>query len=203
LKLVLHDLPPLAQKYSGTSERYNKICLLLIFVFLTSHVLSSNKMFRLKTAPISSGLDTILYFDDSINSRGRITNSAIDFINNEFKETESFIGLPSAEFLNYLTRRKNPARYSYFSPWQEALYGESEILQSYKENSAPYVVLVDREFLGVGTSYFGKDYGRKIFAWIAENYVVIRTIGEEPFKGKGFGIWILKRKDYNKSAGDL
>ena len=97
--------------------------------------------------------------------------------------------------MNYLTKRKNPTKYTNFMLPELLTFGEDNILKEFKSNSPDYIVLIHRlpsNEYGVG--YFGSDpkYGKKIMRWVNHNYKTCILLGNEPFVSKKCGIKIMK-----------
>jgi hypothetical protein len=58
------------------------------------------------------------------------------------------------------------------------------------------VALVDRPHREFGVGPFGNDprNGRRLGAWLRENYEPVRRLGPPPFQGQGFGVALLRRR---------
>ena len=75
------------------------------------------------------------------------------------------------------------------------VFGEDAIVGSLDAHPPDYVLLVDKDTSEFGVGPFGIDptYGRRIMGWVGQHYDAAVLFGSEPFRGRGFGIKILKR----------
>ena len=80
-------------------------------------------------------------------------------------------------------------------PVEILLYGEDHIVAAFQERPADYVLLVHKDTSEYGARFFGRDYGRKIYAWLEANYRPIVGIGARPLHNESFGMLLLQRNE--------
>jgi len=105
--------------------------------------------------------------------------------------------LPEGLSLNYWLRLRNPSRYWLFIPAEFAAVGGDEVmLADVRAHPPDFVALVDRPHEEFGVGPFGNDprNGRRLLDFVRSRYEVVRTIGAEPFRSRGFGVTILRRR---------
>lgn len=169
--------------------------ILMIIVFSFVHVDLSSSLYKLKAFKVGDGQNKMVTWIPEVSEKGPIFNQALESIESIIKKEQTFIALPEGVMLNFLTKRKNPTPYINFMPPELIIFGEDEIVDSFKRYSPDFFIFIDKDTSVYGYKYFGKDYGTKIYQWVLVNYKELMTIGHEPFSGKGFGIKILKRID--------
>jgi hypothetical protein len=76
------------------------------------------------------------------------------------------------------------------------------MLRDLRAHPPDFIALVQRDHTEFGVGPFGVDprNGRGIMSWVARSYRRVHRIGAEPFRGRGFGIVILRRADQAEGA---
>src|SRR5208283_4975736 len=99
---------------------------------------------------------------------------------------KSLACFPEGITINYLARLRTATGYVNFNPPDLLLFGEDRMLEALKDSPPDYVFLVHKDTSEFGERFFGRDYGRKIFAWIEENYqeqpLPMLDLGAEPLR---------------------
>jgi hypothetical protein len=160
-------------------------------VFFLTH---SQAIYARKDVVIGEGADAIRVDGE----RGRPISAALRKLDAIMSPHATLLVLPEGIGLNYWLRRKNPARYFLFIPAEfAAVGGERVILDEVREHPPDFVLLVDRPHAEFGVGPFGVDprNGRRLVAWVTQHYERVRKIGREPFRDRGFGVVILRRRD--------
>ena len=80
-----------------------------------------------------------------------------------------------------------------FMPLEFALYGEDHVLESFRAHPPDYIVFVHKDTSEYGFQFFGRDYGRTLFAWVQQNYHSVALIGDQPLRNEKFGILLVNR----------
>lgn len=142
-----------------------------------------------KNAWIGEGADRF-----RTNIRGRVLAEAIKGIRANTPPNITVAAMPEGVFVNYLTRRVNPTRYTFMVPSDLIMFGENNILAAYQAHPPDVLVLIDRNTIEYGAQYFGRDYGKPLWTWITSNYELWVPLGNPPFSGKGFGALVLRRE---------
>jgi len=105
--------------------------------------------------------------------------------------------LPEGAMINFLSRRRSATPdVSYMTP-EVIMFSEDRMLDSLRRHPPDYIALVHRNTSFFDARYFGQDYGRRIGAWIADNYDLSRGMryGARPFnESNEFGILIAPRR---------
>jgi hypothetical protein len=199
--ILIHELPLIFKNYQGSA----RVPLIFGLAFLLAHTgvmgwLSFN-MYQIKDFPIGKGRDKVYDFSPyrmgtpaNPYVRGILFKMALEVIDQKVSPEESLVTLPAAPMLNYLSRKRSPSLIGNLDPGILLLTGERPLLNSLKDNTPDYIVLVDQDFAHLGARFFGRDYARATFEWIVQNYKVAQQIGARPFADQGFGIQILERK---------
>ncbi|MFY9549747.1 MAG: hypothetical protein WAU32_01235, partial [Thermoanaerobaculia bacterium] len=85
-------------------------------------------------------------------------------------EGDGLVVFPEGELLNDLSGRSNPLRHRLYLPGYLTDANEPEILGELRQAAPAAIVLWRRPVSEYGRALFGEDYGRRIRAWIEENY---------------------------------
>ena len=97
--------------------------------------------------------------------------------------------------INYLSRRQTAGPYVNYNPPDLLLFGEDRMLAALQATPPDYIFLVHKDTGEFGERFFGIDYGRRLYAWIARNYqeqpLPMLDLGAEPMRGSQFGIRLL------------
>ncbi len=199
--LLIHELPLVFKKFQGSALVPSAFGLALLLAHTGVMGWLSFNMYQMKDFPVGKGRDRVYDFPPHRAGtpaepymRGIIFNSALEWIDQQLGPDEEFVTFPAAPMLNYMSRRRSPIITGLFNPGVLLLTGESLILNSLKEKSPDYIVLVDQDFAHLGARFFGRDYAQATFKWIIQNYKVALQIGAKPLSDQGFGIQILKRQ---------
>ncbi|MEE9498750.1 MAG: glycosyltransferase family 39 protein [Nitrospinaceae bacterium] len=200
IKGIVYDVPRWTERITGSPFFFRTMALTLVLIYTCAHIRFSYNIYDLKGYPVGSGLDRVIDYHPFVDPRGEIFNQALEYINQNLEPEAEFATLPDAIMLNYMARRKSPIKDVNLNPSVWLIVGDDPVLQELKTSSPPYIILVDRKFSYFGYPYFGKDYGKPIYAWVLDHYSLEKQIGEAPFTGKGFGIQILKRNSHRKTS---
>ena len=96
--------------------------------------------------------------------------------------------------INFLSARRNPTPYVNLMPPEVILFGEQNILDSLRAEPPDFAMVLHNDTsMPYGMRFFGRDYGRRIFAWIESEYCPVSSIGAPPLQDERFGIVLLKR----------
>ena len=85
--------------------------------------------------------------------------------------------------LNYLTRKPSPVRPFFFFSAATSGGRELELVQELERKPPDWVIIISRDLSEYGIKRYGEspDRGRALLAWVAKNYEVAASIGEDPF----------------------
>ena len=194
IKAILDELSELSSKVSGSSAFIKTVSLTLVLFYSLPHIWVSYNYYRLKTFKVGDGLDTIYTYDPSFHTRGKIVRSTLEFIKENTVSDASFTAFPDSVMFNYLLRRKNPGKFTFYGPAEWILFGDNQALGSIKKDPPTYILLTQRNSEEFGYKTFGKDYGKTLYSWILKNYTQIKLIGKHPSGATGYGIQIMKKR---------
>jgi hypothetical protein len=157
---------------------------------IVSHLVIMHGYFAVKTVEVGRNGDA--FFADA---RGKLVNDALDTLEARMKPGDTLAVLPEGVMLNYLLRKKAPARYINYMPPEVLMFGEENMLSDFAARPPDWIVLAHKSTAEYGLSYFGQDYGQRLFAWIAAHYENDASFGDPPLqRGTRYGIRILRRK---------
>lgn len=101
--------------------------------------------------------------------------------------------LPEGVMLNYLLRRTSSTPYINFMPPEIIMFDEEKILESFRRQPPDFIVFVHKETTEYGLPFFGRDYGRDLYAWVWDHYQPVRLIGDRPLQpGSKFGVQVME-----------
>ncbi len=167
----------------------------LVMIFggvVLSYSIVDNFYYKFKSFVFGSDRGQFLTYSPKIESRGPILMRAIDFLKALPKGTTVTV-FPEGVMLNFMSGRELSTKYFEFSPSFFNMSAESDVLAAFKAAPSDYIVLVDQDMGEHGAHYFGRDYARDLYAWMAPNYQPVQLIGQVPFAGKGFGVLIARK----------
>lgn len=159
-----------------------------LLVAVGAHLSVVDTYFRAKTLMVGRGADAF-YAD----GRGAFVNAALEQLHIRAASGQTLAVLPEGAMINFLARRVNPSPYFHLMPADIILYGEDHIVAAYEARPADYVMLVHKDTSEFGPRFFGRDYGRKIHAWLEVNYRPLVVIGARPLHNDSFGMLLLRR----------
>lgn len=83
---------------------------------------------------------------------------------------EELIVFPEGELLNLLARRGNPIRHKLYLPGYLTAANEDDVVAELEASRPGAIVVWLRPTGEYDRGYFGRDYGRRVAAWIADHY---------------------------------
>ncbi|MDP8233427.1 MAG: glycosyltransferase family 39 protein [Candidatus Saelkia tenebricola] len=166
--------------------------LFCLFLFLVNPYWSiSSYLYALKNVKVDTEMGSIFCFPEPKTLRYW---EAVEYLIEHSSVEDTVVVVPEGVGINFYSGRKNPLRYYTFVPPCCERTGEEKMIDEIKSHDIDYFVIIHRPTSEYGYAFFGIDYGRKISAWINQNYEIIKQFGPMPFTSNEFGIAILKRK---------
>jgi len=160
-------------------------------VVLLVHLAITHTAIKQLTVSVGAGADQ--FWADPI--RGNCVNKAVLAAEQIIPADKSLACFPEGITINYLARLRTATAYVNFNPPDLLLFGEDRMLEALKKSPPDYVFLVHKDTSEFGKRFFGRDYGREIYAWIEENYreqpLPMLDLGAEPLRDEHFGIRLL------------
>ncbi|MGM0486293.1 MAG: glycosyltransferase family 39 protein [Planctomycetota bacterium] len=179
------------RKRGGSAVRFTTYLLAFFALVSLSHLVLMNWRLSHKREylPVANSAP-IRVTNDRANAYGCMLAHIEDVV----AENETVAVWPEGSLLNFLTRRPNSTPYAVLMPPEILMFGEKVILNSYRENSPDYVLLIHRDTSEYGVPRFGADYAEDLWAWLFQAYVPVHAVGEKPFTSDEFGMLLLQRK---------
>ncbi len=162
--------------------------LLLLVLVVLAHLLMQHTMRAASTYLVGAGADGFY-----AGKRALVVNQALHDIEQRLGPDETLAAFPDATMVNFLARRRNPSPYLNLMPLELSIWDEDSIVGALDAAPPDYVALVHKDTTEYGYRFFGKDYGRRVGAWIEAHYREVALFGARPFLGDGFGILLLRR----------
>ena len=178
---LLPEYIPYLQK-----DLYKKlVCITLIlygFTFTLAYLSLANK----KIYKIDSSRG-IFY----TTSCAKIINSAISYIKENTKETDTVLVMDEGLIINYFADRRTNLKYYALIPHMVDTYGEEKIISDLSQNPPDYVIITNNMYPFIG--YFGINYAQKILQYVFDNYDYVQSYKDEE-SGKGLEVTIFIKK---------
>ena len=182
----------LVQQIKGSRALFQGLFMLFLAGVVLSYGMIDVYYYKMKNFAFESSRGRILTYDARLSSNGPILMQALAYLQTLPKQATVAV-LPEGVMLNFMSGHRSSTRYFEFSPSFFNMSSESDVLEAFRSAPSDYIVLVDRDMSEHGARYFGKDYAKDLFAWLAENYTPVKLFGNVPFSGKGFGVMIARR----------
>ena len=100
----------------------------------------------------------------------RILSSLSAAIASKTKPDDGLAVFPEGEVLNFLSGRRNPLRHKLYLPGYLSDENESDIVSELSGIRPAAIVILNRETPEYGRRFFGKNYGKRVWSLIEENY---------------------------------
>jgi hypothetical protein len=185
---VVDWIPAWITRKGGRGPIFGAVALAVVAVTVIGHLRIMNRYYEGKTHRVASGHDAFW-----ADVRGRPVKRALDAIATHVGPEQTLAVLPEGAMLNYLSRRVNPTPHNNFMPPSLLVFGEDNILQSFKDHPPDFVMLVHKDTTEFGSRFFGRNYGWWIAAWIEDNYERAELIGYPPLQDNRFGMLLMRR----------
>lgn len=194
---LLSWIPARLKRSWGNSGIFRYSVLAAIVVMLSVYSFRSYRLYEKQDYAVGKGGDTLVA---SGFSGGKGVEILLEQIERVMAPEDDFIMLPEGTLVNYLSRRKNPVKYTSFLPSDMTIYGEGTILAAIMEARPDFIILISRDTIEYGAHYLGQDYGHEIFSFITAGYEDVVRIGNMGFleksvgMGQPLGMVIMKRR---------
>lgn len=195
--MLLSWVPARLKRSWGSSGIFRYSVLAALLVMLSVYSVKSYRLYKMQDYAVGKGGDTIVA---SAFSGGKGVEILLEQIERVMAPEDDFVMLPEGTLVNYLSRRKNPVKYTSFLPSDMTIYGEGTILAALKEARPDFIILISRDTIEYGAHYLGQDYGHEIFSFITEEYTDVVRIGNMGFleesvsMSQPLGMVIMKRR---------
>ena len=189
-------LPNWLDRRRGSGAVVRALTLGVIAAMVLYYFNWSQAVYAPKTYAVGKDGDAIVTYDPGVWPPTAVTDEALRWIDANMPPDATFVVLPEGITLNYLSRRPTTVPVINFMMTEMIIFGEDAMTGALARRPPDYVVLVDKDTSEFGVGAFGVDprYGQGIMGWVKAHYDRVTVIGSEPFRGRGFGIEILKRR---------
>jgi hypothetical protein len=188
---LLDWIPRAVDRRGGAGAVVRAGGLAALAVATVFHLVQSHARMYGKAYAVGEGRDRMY-----ANARGPYVTAALDGIRRLLPAEATLTVLPEGAMINYLARRRSAIPYLTMLPSEVALHGEDELLASLQRNPPDAIALVHRDTSEMGPRLFGRDYARRVAAWIESRYAPAGFAGDPPNEpGSTFGIRLLRRRD--------
>lgn len=155
-----------------------------MYFILSATILSYNNLHGSVRIPLVTQSGKIFSSPPLVNSSLEL----IDYINKNTKKTDTIVILPEGAMINFITKRPSDNYYTSLIPLYVEVFGESEIINHFKNTKPEYVIFNNWDTSEYYFRYICQDYAVSFCNYIASNYK------EEKVLGKDFRYLIFKRK---------
>jgi Dolichyl-phosphate-mannose-protein mannosyltransferase len=186
-------VPAVARRAFGGGALAQAVGVALVAAGLLALWRHSETLYARKDFRLGEAADAIVVE----RARGAVVAEALGLLEARMRPGETLLALPEGLFLNYWLRRRDPSRFWLFLPAEfAAVGGEAVMLEDVRAHPPDFVALVDRPHREFGVGPFGNDprNGRALLGFVREGYDEVGRVGAEPFRNRGFGIALLRRK---------
>jgi hypothetical protein len=183
-------LPDWFQRRGGNRAVLRSAFLGIWLVTVTAHLAHIQENLSTRNHWVGSGADAF-----RAPPRGAILSAALAYLEQHAGPSDTLAALPEGIMVNYLMRKATSTPFIQYTPPLITLYGEQRMIEALASSPPDWIVLVHRSDAEYGTPFFGRDYAQELRKWIAENYAQQAQMGAMPFRGRQFGILILKRRE--------
>jgi hypothetical protein len=130
----------------------------------------------------------MLSYHPDYDVRGKAVNAILKNIS-DMPDMDNLLVLPEGIMVNFLTKKVCPIEFNNFMLPEILIFGEDNMLSSMKNKPPQYILFLDRDTSEYGVESFRKDemYGKKIMAWINENYTLFWQISIDNFRHISLG----------------
>jgi hypothetical protein len=188
---LVNWIPEWIQRHGGAADVFRKPAVALCLAVVTGHVKLATMSMQEQHFRLGRGVESF-----RTDSRGRAMDLMLRELRTRVRPGDTLAVLPEGAMLNYLSRTPSSIPYINLMPPEMFTYGEDQVLAALERQPPDYVVFAHKDTSEFGYQFFGRDYGRNVYAWVLERYDRVLTLGAEPFKSADrFGMTLLKLKE--------
>ena len=161
----------------GLRRSGQPIMVMGIVALIVSGVVSlsrqSVQLLRIKTFPISDGIDRFYAFPPQVESSGETVATVSKLVTDD-RSRQSLLVLPEGVMINYLTRLPSTVSEVFFFSAATEGGQEAEIVRRLERKPPDVVLLIRRDLSEYGIQRYGDrpGTGALILAWLSNNYRV-------------------------------
>ncbi len=117
-------------------------------------------------------------------------NEAIEYVENNTKETDKVVVIPETMYLNFVTKRPADNIFDSLTPMYFETFGEEFVINHFEQSRPEYFILNNRDTSDYGKRYICTDYGKQFCRFLEEKYTDTATFGDGQYVMK-----LYKRND--------
>lgn len=117
-------------------------------------------------------------------------NEAIEYVENNTKETDKVVVIPETMYLNFVTKRPADNIFDSLTPMYFETFGEEFVINHFEQSRPEYFILNNRDTSDYGKRYICTDYGKQFCRFVEEKYTKTATFGDGQYVMK-----LYKRND--------
>jgi hypothetical protein len=184
---ALDWIPALIDRRGGTGRVFVAASAALLTVIGLVYLGIQVDCIGIKRDRVGSGADA--FWSDN---RGAVVNAAVAQIASRSSPHTTLAVVHEGVIINCLAGLRNPTPYINLTPEEVRFFGEQRILDAYQAHPPDLIALIQKDTSEPGP-FFGREYGRRIAAWIFANYQAVGVVGAQPPGSGRFGILLLEK----------
>ena len=184
---ALDWIPALIDRRGGTGRLFAAASAALLAVIALVYLGIQAEFIGLMRERVGSGADAFW-----CDSRGAVVNAAVAQIASRSSPRTTLAVVHEGVMINCLAELRNPTPYINLTPEEVTFFGEQRILDAYQAHPPDLIALIHKDTSEPGP-FFGREYGRRIAAWIIANYQAVGAVGAQPPGSGRFGILLLEK----------
>jgi hypothetical protein len=185
---IAGEAPRWIARRDGHAGFYRTVVVAVIVATALLHLRVTDKWYSGKTVVVGSGADAF-----RAGPEGEAVRRIAEALRRHAGAGDTLAVVPEGAMVNYLERRKNPAKFVTLLPVEFTLFGEAPIVDAFRRHPPDWVVISAREVKEFGFDQIGVDYGRDLMDWIERHYVQVDEIEVPAIRDQSHGRAILGR----------
>jgi hypothetical protein len=182
-------LPGFIDRRGGSGAVFAAAAAALVLISTVTYLGLHANWIGIKTERVGTGADSFW-----ADARGTLVNAVVAEIAQRSSPNATLAVLPEGIMINCLVVRRNPVLYTHLMPIEVLLFGEDHICEAFQRHPPDFIVLAHKDTSEFGFPFFGRDYARRLGAWIDANYRPQCQIGDPPLQNQSFGLLLLERR---------
>jgi hypothetical protein len=114
----------------------------------------------------------------SLPEHARAINAAMRFVLEQTRPGDPVACLPECTAIDFFTDRRNPLREEIITPGYLDEPGEARTIARLEATNTQLVLIENRPTTEFGATVFGRDYCRRLMAWIDGHFEPVATFGD-------------------------
>jgi hypothetical protein len=193
LSVLIEEFPNMLKFKGITTYIYKLSIYILIISGAFSLIGQSKNMENAKTLAVGTGVDLFYTYPKSVYSDGELVKQITETIG-KYPPDNTVVVIPEGIMINYLSRKKSTLPEQAF---YSTIQNEQNIVKELQLKKPDLVVFMSRDLSEYGVNKYGSkgEAGEYIIKWLAQNYHISSSYGQDPLKGIGTGGILYQRND--------